>query len=181
MIALQTITGALNIVSIDPEKITAVILFNNQEYNLIYYYDGFSICDIFADDEQTENNFNNEIFEIMEVFQMMTITTKKTKNNGLRPKTEYSHYIEITDGQHTATFINNGESVLTLDNFVSGQNPCGSKFWMTKADHALHFNSAWGTQKAIKQQKEALRKFIDMCMSIKIFFDDIDEIVVYTV
>lgn len=181
MIALQTITGALNIVSIDPEKITAVILFNNQEYNLIYYYDGFSICDIFADDEQTENNFNNEIFEIMEVFQMMTITTKKTKNYGLRPKTEYSHYIEITDGQHTATFINNGESVLTLDHFVSGQNPCGSKFWMSKADHKLHHNSNWGIKTSMKQQKEALRKFIDMCMSIRIFFDDIDEVVVYTV
>lgn len=142
--------------------------------------DGFSICDIFADDG-TENNFNNEIFEIMEVFQMMTITTKRMKNNGLRPKTEYSHLIEITDGKHKATFINNGESVLTIDNFASGENELKSRFWMSRADHKLHYMSSYGVNKAVKQQKEALKKFIKMCLSININFVNDEGVLVYNV
>ena len=100
------------------------------------------------------------------------VVTQKTRNQGLRPKTEFSYMVTISDGKHTATFINNGESFLTLDNFASGQNQLGSKFWMSKADHKLHYNSNWGVKTSMKQQKEALKRFIENCLTVTILFDD---------
>lgn len=99
------------------------------------------------------------------------VITKKTRNEGLRPAKEFSHMVIISDGKHTATFINDGESVLTLDNFASGQNQLGSKFWMSKADHKLHYNSNWGVKTSMKQQKEALKRFIENCLNLRIVFD----------
>ena len=100
------------------------------------------------------------------------VITKKTRNEGLRPAKEFSHMAIISDGKHTATFINDGESFLTLDNFEAGENQCGSKFWMSKADHKIHYNSNWGVKTSMKQQKEALKRFIENCLKLSIVFDD---------
>lgn len=121
-------------------------------------------------DEQKESIINEIKFILTtEAFIMMTVRTNKIDCNGAKFNgTMYS--VCISDGKHTANFINDGESALTIDNFTSGTNELNSKFTMTKDDRTLHHINGWGTRKESKQQKADMMDFIDMCLGVAIRF-----------
>lgn len=100
-----------------------------------------------------------------------TITTKKTKNNGANKK-GYTYYITITDGKNTASFINEGQTSIKLDDLASCENEHGSRFFYTKDDKKLHQLTNFGKRTGAKDQKEKLMKFVKNCLNSPISFSD---------
>jgi len=67
MVKLKSLTGArLKIVSIGADKVTAIIIYRREQFDLICYADGCSICDIISDDEEETENLFNELIEIID-------------------------------------------------------------------------------------------------------------------
>ncbi len=100
-----------------------------------------------------------------------TVTTKKMKCNG-RVFQGYAYTVEITDGKHTATFTNGGESSISLENFISGENNHGSRFYMCKGENVLHQLVRFGKSTDSKQQKAEMMEFIKSVLHIGIKFND---------
>lgn len=100
-----------------------------------------------------------------------TVTTKKIKCNGAE-FTNYTYHIAITDGKNTASFINEGETSISLDNLASCENEHSSKFWFAKEDKKLHQLRRFGKSTGMKEQKKNLIKFIKSCLNIPISFSD---------
>lgn len=100
-----------------------------------------------------------------------TVTTEKIKCNGTINK-GYIYYITISDGNNTASFINNGETSINLDNLASCENEYGSRFYYTKDDRKLHQLRRFGKSTGMKEQKENLMKFVKSCLNTPISFSD---------
>lgn len=100
-----------------------------------------------------------------------TVTTEKIKCNG-RVFKGYSYTVKITDEKHTATFTNGGESSISLENFIGGENSHGSRFYMDKGDNVLHQLVRFGKSTGSKQQKAEMMEFIKSVLHIGIKFTD---------
>lgn len=107
----------------------------------------------------------------MNTNKTLSITTKKIKCSG-RVFKGYSYFIDITDGKHTATFTNGGESSISLENFIGGENNHGSRFYLSKGDNVLHQLIKFGKSTDSKQQKADMMDFIKNVLHIGIKFTD---------
>ena len=99
------------------------------------------------------------------------VTTKKTKNNGALNK-GYTYVIDITDGKNTASFINNGETSININNLIRCENKYGSRFLFDKEDKKLHQLRGFGKSTGMKEQKENLMAFVKSCLNSPISFSD---------
>lgn len=107
----------------------------------------------------------------------MKVITKKIKCDGRKFK-GYSYFIEISDEKHTASFKNCGESSISLEDFIGGENNHGSRFYLSKGDNVLHQLIRFGKSTDIKQQKADMMEFIKNVLHIGIKFTD--GVMVYT-
>ncbi len=98
------------------------------------------------------------------------VTTKKTKNNGALNK-GYTYLIYVTDGENTATFINNGETSININNLIHCENKYGSRFLFGE-DKKLHQLRGFGKNTGMKEQKENLMEFVKSCLNSPISFSD---------
>lgn len=102
-----------------------------------------------------------------------TVTTKKVYNLRSAKTGEATHdyFISITDGKHTARFMNNGENVLTLADFASGENSNGLRFYGYRSDPGhIHKYDRW--EKGQKRNIEMcdMQNFINECLNVPINF-----------
>ncbi len=104
----------------------------------------------------------------------MLVVTKKTKLQGLNPRSEYEHYIVMTDGKHAATFFDDGESCITESTHFNYQNIFGTRF--TGDFYDFERLPGWGRTKNLKAQIEEMKDFLDFCYSVVINFADSGEL-----
>lgn len=100
-----------------------------------------------------------------------TVTTKKTKCNGAKFK-GYLYFVEVTDGQNTASFINDGKASITLADFTSATNKHGSKYCMNKGNNVLYQLPRFGKSSENEQQKAEIMEFIKGVLHIGVKFGD---------
>lgn len=101
----------------------------------------------------------------------LTITTTKTVNsvkNG-----SYYYTVVITDGKRNARFVNSGEKVLTMKNFIEGTNANGLRFWSNKTKwNDLTKFGKWEKGQLRNEEYTDMREFIAECLKVTVEFTD---------
>lgn len=100
-----------------------------------------------------------------------TVTTKKTKCNGKKFK-GFIYTVEITDGKHKASFENGGESSISLENFIGGENMHGSRFYLNKENGVLWQLERFGKKDNNGEQAALMMEFIKSVLHIGVKYAD---------
>lgn len=103
----------------------------------------------------------------------ITVTTSKVKCNGSNPKKEFSHYVEMSDGNISIGFVSDGSDKLTLKDFASGVNAAGHKYWAHRDEPGkLHAMYSFGRPKNRKAEINEILELITVCLAIPIRFTE---------